>query len=126
MRSSFRRKVKLVFAFRRELDDLIDDSSSHCACVVEKLSGDPHKNFLVETGLNSISWADSLEWAENYRPTHVQIILAPNQFFTYELTLANSLISMQNTRIPDNFAISKEIKKDFCDIIVKFDLFATI
>ena len=69
---------------------------------------------------------NTIKWAGNYRSTLVHIILAPSQFFTYELTLANSSISMQNARIPDNFAISKEIKKDLCDICVKFDLLTTI
>ena len=76
--------------------------------------------------VNVIRWAGLLEWAGNYHSTHVQIILAPSQFFTYELTLANSSISMQNARIPDNFAISKEIKKDSCDIYVELDLFTII
>ena len=70
--------------------------------------------------VNAISWAGSLEWTGNYRSTHVQIILAPNQFLVYELTLANSLISMQNTRTRDICAISKEIEKGhmwhFCEV----------
>ena len=48
--SSIQRKVKLVCTFRRELDGLIDDSGSHCACVDEQLSDDRHNNHLVEIG----------------------------------------------------------------------------
>ena len=74
---------------------------------------------------NATSWAGSLECVGSYCSTHVQIILAPSQFFTYELTLANSSISMQNARIPDNFVIRKKIK-DLFDFSVKFGLFTTI
>ena len=76
--------------------------------------------------VNVISWAGSLEWAGNYNSTIVQVLLVLKQFFTYDLTLANSLISMQNTRIPDGFALSMEIRKDLCDIFVTFDMLTTI
>ena len=58
--------------------------------------------------------------------SYAQVSFVPNQFFTYGLTMANSSISMQNARIPGNFVISKEIKKELYDKFVKFDLLTII
>ena len=60
----------------------------------------------VRSGRNAsgirVKWDErlSLEWAGNYRSTHVQITMAPSLFFTCEMQLAKSSISMQNARIP--------------------------
>ena len=41
----------MVSTFRPTLDDLINDSGSHCACVVAELSDDRHNIHLVVTDL---------------------------------------------------------------------------
>ena len=45
--------------------------------------------------VDAIRWTGSLEWAGKYGSMLMQLILALNQFFTYELTLANRLISKE-------------------------------
>ena len=48
--SRTQQKLELVSTFHRALANLIVDSSSLCACVME-LSDNHHKNHLIEIGL---------------------------------------------------------------------------
>ena len=51
--SNVRRKDKPVLAFRRALDNFLDNSGCYCACVVTKFSEDRHKSHLVEIDIKT-------------------------------------------------------------------------